>query len=152
MEKASIKKMQWRFIVVKINKDIINDLVNSAIQAKQNAYNPYSHFSVGSAILSSDGTIFAGANIENASYGATVCAERVALFKAVSEGHKNFTHLAVACSNKEFPLPCGMCLQTLSEFCNDMDIVLINNKGNLSHTTLRKLLPSAFCFSNSESL
>jgi cytidine deaminase len=118
-------------------------LIEAAVKAKEKAYAPYSNFHVGAALLS-DGKIFAGFNIENASYSLTICAERVAAVKAVTEGSKNFEKIAIASDSKDFITPCGACLQFLAEFSKDMEIILVNNKGDTKITTLKELLPSPF--------
>ena len=118
-------------------------LIEAAIEAKEKAYAPYSDFRVGCALLS-DGEIFTGFNIENASYSLTICAERVAAIKAITEGSKNFDKIALAFDSENFIVPCGACLQFLAEFTNDMEIILVNTKGVTQVTTLKKLLPSPF--------
>lgn len=110
-----------------------------AVEASEKSYSPYSGFSVGSALLTSDGRIFTGTNIENMSFSLTVCAERTAIFKALSEGIRNFE--AIAIYGKENPcIPCGACLQVMSEFCDD-DFKIILSDG--VHT-LREFLPKTF--------
>jgi cytidine deaminase len=118
-------------------------LIESAIKAKEKAYAPYSNFHVGAALLAND-KIFTGFNIENASYSLTICAERVASINAVTNGSKNFDKLALASDEENFIAPCGACLQFLSEFAEDMEIILVNGKGDSKVTTLKKLLPSPF--------
>lgn len=129
-----------------MNYDVNETLALKAVQSMQNAYSPYSNFMVGSAILTKDGEIYSGCNIENASYGATICAERVALYKAVSAGEKDFVKLTIACNGDNFPYPCGICLQVLSEFCDDLEIDLINSRGIIKSVRLKELYPSAFKF------
>lgn len=124
-------------------------LCTAALQARKKAYVPYSHFAVGAALLTADGKIYDGCNIENAAYSVTVCAERVALFKAVSDGVRNFIALAVAGGAQNIPAtattPCGVCRQALAEFCTaDMPIYLVNENADPVKTTLGALLPSAF--------
>ncbi|MBP5361672.1 MAG: cytidine deaminase [Ruminococcus sp.] len=108
------------------------ELFSAAVKAAENSYSPYSHFRVGAALMAADGRVFTGCNIENASYSLTNCAERTAVFKAVSEGIKNFKAIAIAgSSTKDFSkpcAPCGACLQVLSEFCGD-DLVIILSNG-----------------------
>ena len=118
-------------------------LIKLAKQTMQYAYCKYSNFQVGCAILTQNGTIFTGCNVENSSYGATMCAERTAVFKAVSEGNKDFVAIALVSSNDEFTYPCGMCRQVLSEFNLDL-IIVLSKKDQLEVTTLRQLLPHAF--------
>jgi cytidine deaminase len=118
-------------------------LLKQAAEARLLAYAPYSHYPVGAALLSSNGRIFTGVNIENAAYPAGICAERVAVFKAVSEGEKSFTAVAVVTANGG--TPCGSCRQVLSEFSQDMVVILGDDKGNyLREIPLSTLLPEAF--------
>ena len=122
-------------------------LCSLAVGARKNAHAPYSKYHVGAALLCSDGKIFTGCNIENAAYGETVCAERVALFKAVSEGEKSFSAIAIAGGNLEAGSPpCGSCRQVLAEFCDDSLVILVVKDGGASFDeyTLGELLPSAF--------
>jgi len=118
-------------------------LIEAAIEAKQKAYATYSDFHVGAALLA-NGKIFTGFNIENASYSLTVCAERVAGINAIVNDCKDFEKIAVAGSGVDFIVPCGACLQFLAEFSDDMEVILINGKGDSKATTLRNLLPSPF--------
>ena len=111
----------------------------------KHAYAPYSGFHVGAALLATDGTIYCGANIENASYGATNCAERTALFTAVYAGCRDFSALAVTCSGDHVPYPCGICLQALSEFCPGSMTVIMQSQDGITETmSLSELLPHAF--------
>ncbi len=120
-------------------------LMERAIAARANAYVPYSTFPVGAALLSKDGTVYEGCNIENAGYSLTNCAERTAVFKAVSEGVKEFQALAVAADTKGPVSPCGACRQVLAEFCApDMPVYLTNLEGAVTETTISELLPGAF--------
>ncbi len=121
------------------------ELVKLAIEARENAYVPYSKFPVGAAILTSNGKVYTGCNIENASYGLTNCAERTTIFKAVSEGEKKIKMIAIA-GDTEGPIsPCGACRQVISEFSDeDTKVILTNLKGNIEETTISKLLPGAF--------
>ena len=121
----------------------IQNLVNRAIKARETAYCPYSHFAVGAALLCEDGTIYEGCNIENASYGLTNCAERTAIFKAVSEGHTKFKALAVVADTEGPCAPCGACRQVISEF-EIPQIILANLKGNYKVVSLDELLPFRF--------
>ncbi len=118
-------------------------LMDCAIKARENAYSPYSHFAVGAALLCEDGTLFEGCNIENASYGLTNCAERTAIFKAVSEGHTKFKALAVVADTEGPCAPCGACRQVISEF-EIPQIILANLKGNYRVVSLDELLPFRF--------
>lgn len=118
-------------------------LIQKAIEASHKAYAPYSNFHVGAALIGSDGTIYQGANVENASYGVTCCAERVALFKAVSEGITEFKAIAIVVPGGG--TPCGVCRQALNEFNPGLYIILADAAGNIvGETTLSDLLPDAF--------
>lgn len=118
-------------------------LYEMAVKAKEYAYAPYSGFKVGAAVLTSDGMVFLGNNIENASYGATVCAERVAIFKAVSEAKKNIVKLAIASDTNDFTMPCGICRQVISEFMPDGEIIL-GSENEIKVCKVSELLPYAF--------
>ena len=124
-------------------------LIQKAVEAMGRAYAPYSGYKVGAALLCDDGTVYEGCNIENASYTPTVCAERTAIFKAVSEGKRNFAAIAI-CGGKDgaitgqFP-PCGVCRQVMREFCgDDFTIYLIGKDGAYETMTLAQLLPNSF--------
>jgi cytidine deaminase len=122
-----------------------NQLINEALSGREKAYAPYSHFQVGAAILTKDGEIYKGCNIENASYGLTNCAERTAIFKAVSEGKKEFAMLAIVADTDGPVSPCGACRQVIAEFCDpNMPVILTNLKGDIQETTVKELLPFAF--------
>ena len=121
----------------------IQNLVNRAIKARETAYCPYSHFAVGAALLCEDGTISEGCNIENASYGLTNCAERTAIFKAVSEGHTKFKALAVVADTEGPCAPCGACRQVMGEF-NIPIIIMGNLKGDIEVVSTEALLPFSF--------
>jgi len=121
------------------------ELLKQAIEARKRAYVPYSRFAVGAALLSQGGTVYLGCNIENAAYPLCNCAERTALFKAVSEGDRKFAKLAVVADTERPCSPCGACRQVISEFCRkDMPVLLTNLKGDLLRTTVEQLLPGAF--------
>jgi cytidine deaminase len=123
--------------------EAIQRLVRAAKDATRNAYIPYSHYPVGAALRASDGTIFSGCNVENASYPVTICAERVALVKAISEGHRVFETIAVVTPNAGSP--CGMCRQMLYEFSPELRVVLADTDGNIRYDgTLSELLPLGF--------
>jgi len=119
-------------------------LISSAKQAMKYSYSPYSKFRVGAAVLASDGKVFTGANIENASYSLTLCAERVALSSAVASGRKKIKAVAVASSSKKGCPPCGACLQFIAEFGADTDIVFAGKDGKYVVRKVRELLPEAF--------
>jgi len=125
----------------------IQKLMDCAIKARENAYSPYSHFAVGAALLCEDGTLYEGCNIENASYGLTNCAERTAIFKAVSEGHIKFKALAVVADTEGPCAPCGACRQVMAEFKIPL-IIMGNLMGNIKIVTIEELLP--FSFSESD--
>ncbi len=115
------------------------ELVKMAFAARENAYVPYSGFKVGVALLTSDGDVFTGCNIENSSFGATVCAERVAIFNAVSQGERNFRKIAVTA------VPCGVCRQVMAEFCDgDFEIIVAEDTENYRVWKLSEILPEAF--------
>jgi len=118
------------------------ELFALAKEARESAYAPYSDFKVGAALLGESGTIYLGCNVENASFGLTVCAERVALFKALSEGERVFKAIAIYAGNKSVP-PCGACLQVMAEF-GDLDILLFDSKGSYVKWRISELLPQAF--------
>ena len=121
----------------------IQKLMDCTIKARENAYSPYSHFAVGAALLCEDGTLFEGCNIENASYGLTNCAERTAIFKAVSEGHTKFKALAVVADTEGPCAPCGACRQVMAEFKIPL-IIMGNLMGNIKIVTIEELLPFSF--------
>ncbi|MEG0291271.1 MAG: cytidine deaminase [Anaerovoracaceae bacterium] len=118
-------------------------LYELAIEAMENAYAPYSKFCVGAAILCSSGKIYLGANIENASYGATICAERVAAVKAIFDGERDFVKIAIASGHGE-TWPCGICRQFLYEFSKDMIVITGDEDGNIKEMALSQLLPKGF--------
>ena len=123
------------------------ELVNQAIEAREKAYAPYSKFKVGAAILTKNGTVFLGCNIENASYGATICAERTAVANMVSSGHTDPVAIAICYNETEFALPCGICRQVLSEFADqneDLIVLMAKTDGTYQETTVSSRLPGAF--------
>ena len=123
----------------------VKKLIDAAKCTQENAYSPYSNFCVGAALLCGDGKIYTGCNIENSSYSATVCAERTAFFKAISEGQKDFTAIAVIGSDNKICMPCGVCRQVISEFCGaDFKIICVNKTGEYKEYTLGELLPFSF--------
>lgn len=120
-------------------------------KAMGNAYAPYSGFSVGAALLTTEGEIFTGCNVENASYGASICAERCAILKAVSEGYTSFEKIAIVSSCNNLTYPCGICRQFLSEFMDeDSVIVLVNDKDEIKEYTLGYLIPDSFNFTKDD--
>lgn len=120
------------------------ELAELAYGMLDKSYCPYSKFPVGAALLCADGQVFTGCNVENAAYGSTICAERTALVKAVSEGHRAFVTLAVVGKGEDFCWPCGACRQMLREFAPNLEIVVGNGKKELTVTTLPELLPHSF--------
>lgn len=121
-------------------------LIAQAMKAKESAYAPYSRFRVGAALLTKSGRIFTGCNVENVSFSATNCAERTAVFKAVSEGEKEYEAIALNGDNGDYLPPCGICRQVLAEFCDleKFQVILANNEEDYRVVTLDKLLPGAF--------
>ena len=119
-------------------------LILSAIKAKEKSYSPYSKFRVGASVLCADGKIYGGANIENASYPCGICAERSAIVHAMANGEKDFVAMAIVSDAEKFTYPCGICRQFLSEFNNNLEIILAKNKDDYTITTLSDLLPNAF--------
>lgn len=119
-------------------------LVQQAKRARTRAFAPFSKFKVGAALETARGRMVTGCNIENASYGLTLCAERVAIFKAVSEGERRFRRLAVVAATDRLTPPCGACRQIIWEFCGDVEIILANLKGKTSVRRMRALLPEPF--------
>ncbi|WHX99353.1 cytidine deaminase [Neobacillus sp. DY30] len=123
----------------------IENLIEESKKAREKAYVPYSKFGVGAALLTKDGKVYHGCNIENAAYSMCNCAERTALFKAYSEGDRDFTMLAVVADTDRPCSPCGACRQVISELCpQDMKVVLTNLKGDVLEITVAELLPGAF--------
>ncbi|MCQ6280739.1 cytidine deaminase [Bacillus sp. EB600] len=121
------------------------ELIREAVKAREFAYVPYSKFKVGAALISKDGQIFHGCNIENAAYSVTNCAERTALFKAYSDGITQFQTLVVVADTDGPVSPCGACRQVISELCDaNMEVILTNLKGAIQRTTVAELLPGAF--------
>ena len=120
------------------------ELVKAARAARRNAHADYSHFKVGAALETADGTIVTGCNIENATYGLTVCAERVAMWKALSEGHRKFRRIAVVADTNDPTPPCGPCRQILWEFGGDLEVILANLRSEKGRHQLSALLPLPF--------
>ncbi len=127
-----------------MNEKLLKKAFEYAKEIRNNAYAPYSHFLVGAALVTKDGKIFTGCNIENASFGLTVCAERVAIFKAVSEGERDFDFLVVVTDTNPPASPCGACRQVIREFGKDMEVVVANLKGDMIKKSLSELLPDSF--------
>ena len=119
-------------------------LIAAALAVRENAFAPFSKFKVGAAIEDADGGIHTGCNVENATYGLTVCAERVAVLKAISEGARRFRRIAVAADTEVLTPPCGACRQILWEFCGDIEIVLVNPRGTIETHRLKDLFPKPF--------
>ena len=126
-----------------------NELILKAIESMKNSYSPYSNFKVGAALLSESGKVYTGCNIENVAFGPSICAERVAFFKAISEGEKNFSKIAVV-GGKDGIIssstpPCGVCRQVMREFCNDdFEILIVRENENYDKVLLKDLLPNSF--------
>ena len=120
------------------------ELCKKAVDMLDMAYVPYSHFPVGAALECRDGTVFTGCNVENAAYGSTICAERTAIVKAVSEGHRDFVRIAIAGKSKDFCVPCGSCRQVMMEFSPEMEVICLNGAGESKTFALRELLPYGF--------
>ena len=120
------------------------ELIEAAQKVRERAFAPYSDFKVGAAIRTKGGKIYTGCNVESASYGLTVCAERVAIWKAVSEGEKEFTEIAVAADTHELTPPCGVCRQIIWEFCGDIPVIFANLEGDTETVQMSELLPRAF--------
>ena len=119
-------------------------LLAAALAARENAFAPFSKFKVGAAVEDESGRIHTGCNVENATYGLTVCAERVAIFKAISEGARQFKRVAVAADTDALTPPCGACRQILWEFCGDVEIALVNPRGKTESYRLKELFPKPF--------
>ncbi len=122
----------------------MDPLVEAALGAREHAHAPFSRFRVGAAVEDAEGRIHTGCNVENATYGLTICAERVAVFKALSEGARNFRRIAVAADTDVLTPPCGACRQVLWEFCGDAELVLANPRGKTETLRLRDLFPRPF--------
>ena len=120
------------------------ELCQKAVEMLDMAYVPYSHFPVGAALECADGTVFTGCNVENAAYGPTICAERTAIVKAVSEGHRDFVRIAIAGKSEDFCVPCGTCRQVMMEFAPGLEVICLNSKGESKKFALKELLPYGF--------
>lgn len=120
----------------------MDKLIETAFTMRKRAHAPYSHYRVGAAVLTADGSIIGGCNVESSSYGLTCCAERAALYHAIAEGHHTFTALAVATENGG--PPCGACRQVIWDLCKDIPVTITDSKGNLKETSSKALFPDAF--------
>ena len=123
-------------------------VVEAARQARENAHAPFSNFRVGAALRATSGRVFGGCNVENATYGLTVCAERIAIFKAISEGERGFDAISVVTDTDMLTPPCGACRQLIWEFCGDVPVILANLKGKTEVFQMRELFPKPFDSSN----
>ena len=125
------------------------ELCAAAQAMLERSYAPYSHFPVGAALECADGSVFTGCNIENAAFSPSICAERTAVAKAVSEGHRDFVRIVIAGRSEGLCVPCGVCRQVLSEFAGDaLEVLLVNSRGEIRETTLGALLPGRFDSAN----
>ena len=120
------------------------ELIEAAVNVRGHAHAPYSNFKVGAAVHTKNGKIYTGCNIENATYGLTICAERVAIFKAISEGEKKIAAIAVVADTEELTPPCGACRQIIWEFCGDIPVIFANLKGDSEIIQMNELFPRAF--------
>ncbi len=127
-----------------MSEDDFEQLIETAKQARLQSVAPFSNFLVGAAVRTESGKVYIGCNIESASYGLTVCAERVAIWKALSEGEREFTELAVVADTSTLTPPCGTCRQIIWEFCKNAKIVLANLRGDTQQCSIKELLPRAF--------
>ena len=123
-------------------------LIAAAKQARENAHAPFSNFKVGAGLRGVSGKIYGGCNVENATYGLTVCAERIAIFKAISEGERKFDAIAVVTDTDTLTPPCGACRQLIWEFCGDVPVVMTNLHGKVETVPMRELFPKPFDSSN----
>ncbi|MCW5962028.1 MAG: cytidine deaminase [Pyrinomonadaceae bacterium] len=121
-----------------------DDLIKAAMSARENAFAPYSQFKVGAALRTADGEMITGCNVESAVYGATACAERIAIWKAVSEGKLKFSAIAVVADTQDLTPPCGICRQVIWELCGDIPVVFANLDGKSEILQMKDLLPRAF--------
>ncbi len=120
------------------------ELIEAAKAVRENSYAPFSNFRVGAALETDDGEVITGCNVESASYGLTVCAERVAIWKAISQGKRKIKHIAVVADTEELTPPCGVCRQIIWEFGGDIPVILANLKGKTEIVQMKDLLPRAF--------
>lgn len=119
-------------------------LIDIAKEVRERAYAPYSNFKVGAAVETEDGNVYTGCNVESASYGLTVCAERVAIWKGISRGETKFSRIAVVVDTEDLTPPCGVCRQIIWEFCGDVPVILANLQGKKETLMMGELLPRAF--------
>jgi cytidine deaminase len=122
----------------------LDSLIQQARKVREYAHAPYSNFKVGAALQASDGRVFAGCNVENATYGLTICAERVAIFKAVSEGVSAFSKIVIVAATNDLTPPCGACRQMIWEFCGDIPVILVNLEGKMECFQMAELFPRPF--------
>ncbi|KAG0006837.1 hypothetical protein BGZ65_003086 [Modicella reniformis] len=127
-----------------LNENQIENLINQSQAARNHSYSPYSKFRVGAALMAVGGKVYQGCNVENASYGGAICAERTAFVKAVSEGHRRFVAIAVSVDYNSFISPCGICRQFMNEFGKDLEVFIVNDDRTYKQTSLEDLLPHAF--------
>jgi len=139
-QKYGLNNVYKRYVM----KNSFRKLIEEAAGARLNAYAPYSEFAVGSAVLTDNGSIFTGCNIENASFGLSICAERVAIFKAISSGSKTFKAIAIVGNTKGSCAPCGACRQVMIEFSPEMDVIMSNLHYDIKIKKVKELLPDAF--------
>lgn len=132
------------------SEKLIKELYEKALDARENAYAPFSGFKVGAALLTEDGSIYTGVNIENSSFGATICAERTAFVKAISEGHRKFRAIAVTAGSEQESLPCGICRQFMYEFAPQIEVITGTDSDKLNMRTLEELMPLGFRLSKEE--
>ena len=125
-------------------KHSAGELIEAAKAVRESAHAPFSNFKVGAAVESEDGRIFTGCNVENATYGLSVCAERVAIFKAISEGARQFSRICVVADTETLTPPCGACRQIIWEFCGDAEVILANLEGQVALHRMRDLFPRPF--------
>ncbi|QOJ29356.1 MAG: cytidine deaminase [Ignavibacteriales bacterium] len=130
--------------MVRVSEAKAKELALIARETRKNAHAPYSGFHVGSALLTSDDKIYTGCNVENSSYSLTNCAERTAIFKAISEGESKFKAIAVASDSPDFLPPCGACRQVIADICGNIDVVMIDEEDSLKILSISELLPLAF--------
>lgn len=127
-----------------VDAEIEQKMLELAKKSIVNSYSPYSKFRVSSVVMGETGRLYSGVNVENVSYGLTMCAERVAIFKAVSEGERRIKAVLIYTDGKDIPYPCGACRQVIAEFGPDAEVIIANGEGKVEKTTLRMLLPKAF--------